>query len=129
MNSSENIGKLASVFLDVSIQLKIYHWQTKIYARHKASCELISKVNDLTDQIIETLQGIYENRLRINNVNNKIVINNHTDTTIVELLKYFTSWLKEKFPEYVDKKNTDIYNLRDELLGAVNQTLYLFTFK
>ncbi len=128
MNSSENIGKLARVFLDVSIQLKIYHWQTKIYARHKASCELISKVNDLTDQIIETLQGIHDNRLKISSMNNKIVINNHTDTSIVELLKYFANWLKEKFPEHVDKKNTDIYNLRDELLGAVNQTLYLFTF-
>ncbi len=129
MNSSENIGKLASVFLDVSIQLKIYHWQTKVYARHKASCELISKVNDLTDQIIESLQGIHETRLRIISSNNKIVINNHTDTSIVELLKYFASWLRDKFENYVDKKNTDIYNLRDELLGAVNQTLYLFTFK
>ena len=33
--------------LELSAQIKLYHWQTKSYARHKASDSLFSEMNDL----------------------------------------------------------------------------------
>ena len=67
MSAQETIGKISLTFLDVLNQLKIYHWQTASYARHKSSCQLITQLSDLTDKIIETLQGSKNLRLYINN--------------------------------------------------------------
>ena len=129
LENQENIGKIVLVLSDVLNQLKIYHWQTTSYSRHKASCELIEKLTSITDKIIETIQGSRNVRLIMPVDYNSIKLNNQTDKSIEELLLYFKNWLLEKFPKYLVTKDKDIFNLRDELLGNVNQTLYLFTFK
>jgi len=128
-NNQENIGKIVLVLTDVLNQLKIYHWQTKLYARHKASCQLIEQLTSMTDKIIETIQGSRNVRLTIPLNFNTIKLNNQTDNSIEELLIYFKNWLIEKFPKYLFNKDNDILNMRDELLANVNQTLYLFTFE
>ena len=126
---SENIGKISLTLLDVLNQCKIYHWQTKSYARHKASCEFINNLSSITDKMIETLQGNKGLRLIVSSTFNTINIENQSDKNITKLLNSFKKWLVETFPKYVNNTDTDIINLRDELLGHVNQTLYLFTFE
>jgi len=37
-------------------------------------------------------------------------------------------YLQDKLPENLDKKDTDLINIRDEMMGLLNNTLYLFTF-
>jgi hypothetical protein len=128
MTDQENIGKISLTFLDVLNQLKIYHWQTTSYARHKASCQLITNLTDMTDKILETLQGSNSIRLYIPDDFNTITLTNQSDKSIIGLLEYFKVWLVETFPQYLDPNDTDIINLRDEILGQVNQTLYLFSF-
>lgn len=128
MSIQENIGKISLTFLDVINQLKIYHWQTTSYARHKSSCQLINDMTELTDQIIETFQGSEGLRLYIPDDFNTVILSNQTDKSIVGLLEYFKVWLIETFPTYLEPSDTDIINLRDEMLGKINQTLYLFTF-
>ena len=127
MNESENIGKIALTFLDMLNQTKLYHWKTKSYSRHKASCELIGDLTDITDKIIETLQGSKNERLNIPENFNKITLTNNTDDSMVELINYFKEWLIGKFPLYLNENDTDIINLRDELLQKINKTLYLFS--
>jgi hypothetical protein len=127
MKYSENIGKIALTFLDMINQLKLYHWRTTSFARHKASCELLNDITSITDNIIETMQGSKNKRLEIPDNFNTITLNNHTDNSMEELIIYFKEWLIEKFPLYLDENDTDILNLRDELLQVLNKTLYLFT--
>ena len=127
MNDSQNIGKIALTFLDMLSQIKIYHWKTKSYARHKASCELITDFTDITDKIIETMQGSKNERLDIVENFNTITLNNNTDDSILELINYFKVWLIDTFPNYLNENDTDIINLRDELLQNINKTLYLFS--
>jgi len=43
--------------LTVQNQLRVYHWQTKSYAEHKALGKLYESLDGLTDQFIETLAG------------------------------------------------------------------------
>jgi hypothetical protein len=124
----KNIGNIAIILLDISNQLKIYHWRTKSYARHKSSDELIKNITESTDKIIETFQGSRNVRLQIPSSNNNIILQNQDDYSIIELLKEFKNYLSNIFPRYLTSKDTDILNLRDELLGHVDQALYLFTF-
>lgn len=127
MSIQENIGKISLTFLDVINQLKIYHWQTLSYARHKSSCQLITDISEITDKIIETLQGSKSVRLYIPEDFSTITLSNQSDKNIIGLLEYFKVWLIETFPSYLEPIDTDIINLRDEMLGKINQTLYLFT--
>lgn len=125
----KNIGIIALTLLDVLNHVKIYHWQTKYYSRHKGSCELIKNMESLTDQIIETLQGSKNVRLILSNDYNKIILENQNDYSIINILQEFKKYLMDIFPRYLNSTDTDIINLRDELVGSINQTLYLFTLE
>ena len=121
-----NIGKIALYFMFVRDQLKIYHWQTKNYARHKSSDDLVEKLTDKMDKFIEVMQGIENTRLSIKH-DNFPVLHNQTDNSIVKNLNIFKEWLSKELPLYI-KNNTDLLNIRDDILSDVNNTLYLFTF-
>jgi hypothetical protein len=41
--------QLIKVFFHMTLNIKLYHWQTTSFARHKASCELLESLTDLID--------------------------------------------------------------------------------
>lgn len=121
------IGEIALIFLSVRNQLKIYHWQTSSFARHKASDNLVDIMTKTMDKFIETMQGTYGKRLKIP-TDNRCIMDDQNDSSIVEVLDTFKRWLINILPTYLNSDDTDLLNMRDEILGSVNQTLYLFTF-
>ena len=44
-----NINTNVNFFLGLQCQIKIMHWQTKGYARHKALDETLSELQDLVE--------------------------------------------------------------------------------
>ena len=103
-----NIGKIALYFMFVRDQLKIYHWQTKNYARHKSSDDLVEKLSEKMDKFIEVMQGIENTRLSIKH-DNFPVLHNQTDNSIVKNLNIFKEWLSKELPLYI-KNNTSVIN-------------------
>lgn len=125
-----SIAYISQVFFQILTSLKIYHWKTLKYSRHVASGNLESELNNLFDKFIETLQG-YNNQ-RINFTTElSLKLENQDDDSIIELLNDFKNWLIEKLPSYLqpNPKHSDLLNIRDEILGHINQTLYLFTLQ
>ena len=112
--------------LELSAQIKLYHWQTKVYARHKASDTLFSEMNDLIDKFVEVYIGKYE-RPSLTNSNKTLKLENFTDAAMVTYIQKWVKYLQEKIPEQINVKDTDLLNIRDEMLGLLNNTLYLFT--
>lgn len=113
-------------FLSMLNTVKLFHWNTKSFSQHKATDELYSELNGHIDKFVEVLLGKKENR--INLLEQKITLFD----------KYTTEDFKQKLYEYRDyltvmetvldpKKNTDLLNIRDEILATINQTIYLFT--
>lgn len=125
-----DIGEIALIFMSVRDQLKIYHFQTSMYSRHKSSDMLVDSLTQHMDKFIETIQGSRGRRLAMPR-DNKNILDNQDDNSIVSLLYTFKDWLIRPtgLPKYLNKDDTDLFNMRDEILGDVNQTLYLFTFK
>jgi hypothetical protein len=117
---------IISTFLQFSSQIKLYHWQTTNYARHIASDKLYKNINSLIDQFIEVYQGKHKLRLQIEN---NIKINNLDDEDIITYLFSFKGFLMDDLEDFLDDgmRNTDLINIRDEMLSTINQTLYLFT--
>jgi hypothetical protein len=114
--------------LKIQLEIKLYHWKTKSYSRHIASGDLYDSLNKDIDSFVEIYQGKFNtiNFSQINNIN----LSSYNDRTILILLEEFKNFLLYELNIFLDKNNMvncDLKNLRDEILGKVNKTLYLFS--
>ena len=119
--------KIIVKFLEMLNVVKIYHWKTRHYATHKATDELYEKLNEYIDSFVETMLGKKGNRL---NMKGKMI--KFTDpSNLKELIKIIYDYrilLEFKINNYIDPIiDTDLLNIRDEILGSLNQFLYLLT--
>ena len=114
-------------FFSMRDQIKLYHWQTRIYSRHKATDEVIGKLDEHIDQFVEVYIGKY-GRPKMSGKTASIHVNNMSEKTIVTFIKKCIAMLlgdcMKGLKESVD---TDLFNIRDEMLADLNQLLYLFT--
>lgn len=110
--------------LTLQNQMKLYHWQTKSYARHKAADKFVTKAIDMIDRIIETYQGKY-GRIKLED-KKKVKLDNISDNEIIEFLEKMRDFMYSDFSELLNASNTDLFNLRDEMIESINNTLYLF---
>ena len=123
-----NIGEVALKMIFYRDQLKFYHWAgTDLYSRHVASDSLTNSLTDKLDKFIEIMQGGENKKLILSKTS--IIFTVETDASIVKLLENFKVWLSNILPSLLNssRPNTDLLNIRDDILGDVNKTLYLFT--
>lgn len=107
-------------------QLHVYHWQTTSYARHKASDELLGSLTDFIDKFMEIYFGKYGRVAFPEEVN--IKIGNMSDENGMKFLDEMINYYIEVLPTYLDPKNdTDLLNLKDEILASTNQIKYLYS--
>ena len=111
--------------------VKLFHWKTTSYATHKATDDLYTKLNANIDEFVEVLLG--KTGIRTDLMSNKTI--RLVDLSSAESLKReveaFKGYLVSLNDNAAMKKmsNTDLYNVRDTILGDMNQFLYLLTFK
>ena len=123
--------EITVVFLEMLLMVKLFHWKTTSYATHKATDDLYTKLNANIDEFIEVLLG--KTGLRTDLMGNKNI--RLVDLSSAESLKReieaFKGYLVSLNDNATMKRmsNTDLYNIRDTILGDMNQFLYLLTFK
>ena len=78
MTTQTQIGEIAMILLSFRDQLKIYHWQTTSYSRHKASDKLVDIMTSQIDKFMETLQGSRNLRMIIPDKNSITFQNQNT---------------------------------------------------
>lgn len=116
---------LVNIFFHMLDNIKLYHWKTISFARHKATDELHESMSGLVDQFMEVYIGKY-GRSRINTTSS-ITIKNLSDENAEQELQNWVKILQSGLDDFVDEYDTDLLNIRDEMLGLLNKTLYLFT--
>ena len=115
-------------FLAFQHDIKLYHWTTLSYSRHKASDKLFSDLSDNIDKFVEIYIGIYGRP----KFSKKELTNNyhiHNDKDIISCLDEFNNYLKTTIFNFISKDNTDLLKIRDSIIGDINQTKYLFTLE
>ena len=112
--------------MQVQCQVKVFHWQTKIYAKHIALDGLFNAIIENIDEFTETAMGKY-GRVDFSGVS--YTFDNITDTGIANMIDGFIDTAIALDDKVDPKKDSDLLNLRDELLGKLNQTKYLLTLK
>lgn len=122
---------IAMRLLSALMMVKLFHWKTSSFATHKATDDLYTKLNANTDSFIEILLGKSGGRLSLPATVTIPVTGIETQPAFqreIEDLKNYLVRLNEE-PRLQSMTNTDLFNIRDAILGDLNQLLYLLTFK
>jgi predicted ATPase len=116
-------------FLQVLLMVKLFHWKTRNYATHKATDELYEKLNELFDKFIEVLLGKTDIRTDLVNQQTISLVDLNLPEELKFKIKQFMAYLVEwNNVESINiAENTDLYNIRDEILGECNKFLYLLS--
>jgi len=129
-----NTVNIVNVLMNLLNNIKMHHWKTTSYSVHKATDELYSKLNDLIDEFVEILLG------KKRNINVKR--GNVLDFDVIKLEDYSLERFKSHIEEHKKiliqlpsnklikaDEDTDLLNLKDEMLGLLNKFTYLLTLK
>lgn len=109
-------------------QIKILHWQTGSYSEHKSLDNLYSGLSEHIDTFMETFMGKYGRVIAQTNFN--LTLQNYSSLAPMDLMNQMAAYLINELPTMLDaKRDTDLLNIRDEMLSNVNQTKYLLTLK
>lgn len=123
-------------FLELLNTIKIYHWSTLSYPTHKATDELHDKLSELVDSFIE----IYIGHCARGKGNGVPVFRFKSEKAAsiefceCKSLEAFCKVLDDNIVHLeglTEKLNgyTDLVNIRDEMVGALAQALYLLRLK
>jgi hypothetical protein len=113
-------------FFLMQTQIKLYHWQTRTFSRHKATDTALSSLADLVDKYVEVYIGKY-GRPRLDSRTNSTQITNMSEPGIVKFIRRCTVYIGRDLTKGLKESDTDLFSLRDEMLAELNQLLYLFT--
>ena len=116
-------GDIVSSLLTIRNQIKVYHWQTKSFARHKGADDLVTKLDEGIDEFIETYMGKYGRP----KVSKSVVLHNFSESAARNFVAEQRVYLSKVLPRKLSPQDTDLLNIRDTILGNLNQTLYLFS--
>jgi len=119
----ESKQKIISFFFQMRQNFYLYHLTTLKYSRHVGTGEFVESLDTLIDTFLETYMGRYGRPLRINTALN---LKSFTDEDIIIELNIYTSYLSDQLPKLIYPYDTDLLNIRDEILGLFNRNKYLF---
>jgi len=125
--SNETKSRIVQTFLEMLNTVKLYHWKTHSYAQHKATDELYSKLNENIDTFVEILLGKDESRIKMVEKRSRLIDSENTNDFKSRIYEY-REFLIDISKYFNEKRDTDLLNVRDEILGHINQFLYLMTF-
>ena len=120
--TSLNLDSIAAKLTHFVDQLHLLHWQTTSYAEHQALGGLYDGIHDLTDNFMEVYMGKYGRNVG----NNAASMITYNASDVVETIKTFEAFLVS-LSNQVDESDTDLLNIRDEMLALVHKTQYLLT--
>jgi DNA-binding ferritin-like protein len=129
--SSSFQKEITVIFLEMLLMIKLYHWKTSSYATHKATDELYTKLNANIDSFIEILLGKTGSRIDLMSDKNIKLVDLSSQESLKREIEAFKGYLVslDENKAMRSMSNTDLYNIRDTILGDMNQFLYLLTFK
>lgn len=114
-------------FLRLSNNVRIYHWTTSSYARHKSSDVLFDDIVRVSDAFLESYFGKY-GRPDMREKHFKFQVSKLTDREIVPYLKAVIDKIEISLSKTLQQgKDDDLKSIIDELIGKINQALYLFS--
>jgi hypothetical protein len=122
---SSNFDKeVTLVFFEMLLMVKLFHWKTHSFARHKATDELYDSLNEHMDKFIEVLLGKTGSRIQMGSTKSVKLVDLDSPAKLKAKAESFKRYLSS-----MDIVETDLLNIRDEILADMNKFTYLLTLK
>ena len=118
-------GDLVCHLLTIRNQIKLYHWQTNQFARHKATDDLTAALDLNIDAFVESYMGRYGRPM----VKGGIKLHNFSESAAKAFVARESKYLEKELPKKIGKGDSDLLNLRDTILGDLTKASYLFTLQ
>jgi len=120
-------SNIVHMFIEMLNIVKLYHWKTRSFSKHKATDELYSQLNEHIDKFVEVFLGKDESRIQ--QWDQKMIVPQYNGFKEFKNKMYeFRDFLIDLTQVLDAKRDSDLLNIRDEILADVNQFLYLMTF-
>ena len=130
---SSGAPHIVPTFLQMLNTVKLYHWKTTSFATHKATDELYGTLGEKIDEFVEVMLGKGEMGGRTKLLNTPVLkltmfSSNDAFKKQIEIYKKFLIDMSVGNGGGMNvPSNTDLLAIRDEILAALNQFLYLLT--
>lgn len=121
-------GEAVHFFLQLRNQIKLYHWQTKVYSRHIATDAILDKLDKSIDSYVEVYIGKY-GRPRLTGKNMSFTMHNLSEAGATRLITSSLKYISGPLTKQLHTNDTDLMSIRDDIMADLNQLLYLFTLK
>ena len=125
-------------FLELLNTIKIYHWSTLSYSTHKATDELHTTLSKLVDSFIEIYIGHCSRSKGNNRHSDGVPVFHFKSDKSAACIEFCECKTPDAFCKVLDDNivhlegltnklsgYTDLVNIRDEMVGALTQALYL----
>jgi hypothetical protein len=113
--------------VQIQLQWKFLHWQTYGDAKHRLYGEIYDKLGEFIDEFTEVMMGKYgrpefeaEFGLMFQDIS-ALNMQNFMDG----ITEFFVGLSEQLDPKY----DSDLLNIRDEMLATINKSKYLITLK
>jgi hypothetical protein len=130
IRSFESFEKeITIVFFEMLLLIKLFHWNTHSYSTHKATDQSYSSLNENMDKFMEVLLGKSQRRIHLEKDTHIRCENLHSTDELKMRIDQFKRYLVNLDNRLASTgmSNTDLLNIRDEILGDMNQFLYLLS--
>jgi len=114
------------VFFEMLMMVKLFHWKTHSFARHKATDELYESLNEHMDTFIEVLLGKTGKRIQMGNTKSVNLVDVDSPAKLKAKAESFKRYLTNMS---IPGTDSDLLNIRDEILADMNKFTYLLTLK
>ena len=108
-------------------QMRIFHWQTMSYAEHKAFGKIYENLADLIDNFVEVCMAKHGRPDFGGEFNIPLIDYNSVD--VDQYINSMIEFLISLDNVYQEPLDSDILNIRDEMLAETNRLKYLLTLK
>jgi hypothetical protein len=116
---------IQTTLMQMQNQYKILHWQTMSFSQHKSFDEIVSSLSGHIDEFIETYMGKYGRVIAAGSFN--LILANYKDANFLALTDSYINFMIGLSSMLDASKDSDLLNIRDEILGSLNQLKYLLT--
>lgn len=111
-----------NTLLTLTHQLHVYHWQVDSFSAHEALGEAYTELDGLMDQFVEVFMG--KNGKISSKGGFTLKIANITDQEPVAFIDSTIGYLTNDLPKEIKEQDTDLLNIRDEMLAVLNKLKY-----
>jgi len=113
--------------LEYQANVKLFHFQTKQYGRHKAADDLYHRLTQLIDDYFEAYQG---QTRRLPPLQGVLRVGTISDSNFAAYTQRFMVLLERTTRSRCQRRsNSDLCNILDEIRAALAQFIYLLSFR